>query len=120
MPSAGLFRIDAGLGWIREPNSCLSDCDSLAILDSNDFRLFLGNKKASPFEEALNFAEGICTPTRFPSTTCDVVASTVPPQRHEWLIIGLVAGVVLRYCATQPMTFEMPNSVYAKYALVGV
>ena len=29
------------------------------------------------------------------------------------------AGVVLRYCATQPMTFEMPDSVYAKYTLVG-
>ena len=32
----------------------------------------------------------------------------------------MVAGVVLRYCATQPMTFEMPDSVYANNTLVGV
>ena len=34
--------------------------------------------------------------------------------------LGLVAGVVLRYSATQLFTFELPGSVYAKYALVGV
>ena len=34
--------------------------------------------------------------------------------------LGLVAGVVLRYCATQPMTFELPDSIYAKPSLAGV
>jgi hypothetical protein len=31
----------------------------------------------------------------------------------------LVAGVVLRYCATQPMTFELPDLVYVKGTLIG-